>query len=257
MKNFRQQQHRPKKNTLIVGRKAIIEALQSGKQLERIYLQTTIHGPAIDDIRRLAEQYLVPINKVPIEKLDNFNVSNHEGCVAVISKIQYQDLQQVISFIVEQGQVPLFLILDGITDIRNIGAIARSAFCFGVNAIIIPDKGVGALNEDAILTSAGALEKIAICRVSSLMKAVDDLHMNGIKVFASEMTSERKLYNLELKDPVAIVMGGEEHGVYPALMKVCDEQFQIPMTGDFESLNVSVATGIILYEAMKQRVVTV
>jgi 23S rRNA (guanosine2251-2'-O)-methyltransferase len=257
VKNFRQQQHRPKKNTLIVGRKAIIEALQSGKQLERIYLQTTIHGPAIDDIRRLAEQYLVPINKVPIEKLDNFNVSNHEGCVAVISKIQYQDLQQVISFIVEQGQVPLFLILDGITDIRNIGAIARSAFCFGVNAIIIPDKGVGALNEDAILTSAGALEKIAICRVNSLMKAVDDLHMNGIKVFASEMTSTKKLYDLELKDPVAIVMGGEEHGVYPALMKICDEQFQIPMTGDFESLNVSVATGIILYEAMKQRVVAV
>lgn len=254
MKNFRQQQHRPKKNTLVVGRKAIIEAMQSGKQLERIYLQTTVHGPAIDDIRRLAEQYLVPINKVPIEKLDNFNVSNHEGCVAVISKIQYQDLQQVVSFIVEQGQVPLFLILDGITDIRNIGAIARSAFCFGVNAIIIPDKGVGALNEDAILTSAGALEKIAICRVNSLMKAVDDLHMNGIKVFASEMTSEKKLYDLELKEPVAIVMGGEEHGVYPALMKICDEQFQIPMTGDFESLNVSVATGIILYEAMKQRV---
>jgi 23S rRNA (guanosine2251-2'-O)-methyltransferase len=254
VKNFRQQQHRPKKNTLIVGRKAIIEAMQSGKQLERIYLQTTIHGPAIDDIKKLAEQYLVPINKVPIEKLDNFNVSNHEGCVAVISKIQYQDLQQVISFIVEQGQVPLFLILDGITDIRNIGAIARSAFCFGVNAIIIPDKGVGALNEDAILTSAGALEQIAICRVNSLMKAVDDLHMNGIKVFASEMTSTKKLYDLELKDPVAIVMGGEEHGVYPALMKICDEQFQIPMTGDFESLNVSVAAGIILYEAMKQRV---
>jgi 23S rRNA (guanosine2251-2'-O)-methyltransferase len=254
VKNFRQQQHRPKKNTLIVGRKAIVEAMQSGKQLERIYLQTTVHGPAIEDIRRLAEQYLVPINKVPIEKLDNFNVSNHEGCVAIISKIQYQDLQQVISFIVEQGQVPLFLILDGITDIRNIGAIARSAFCFGVNAIIIPDKGVGALNEDAILTSAGALEKIAICRVNSLMKAVDDLHMNGIKVFASEMTSEKKLYDLELKDPVALVMGGEEHGVYPALMKICDEQFQIPMTGDFESLNVSVATGIILYEAMKQRV---
>lgn len=254
MKNFRQQQHRPKKNTLVVGRKAIIEAMQFGKQLERIYLQTTVHGPAIDDIKKLAEQYLVPINKVPIEKLDNFNVSNHEGCVAIISKIQYQDLQQVVSFIVEQGQVPLFLILDGITDIRNIGAIARSAFCFGVNAIIIPDKGVGALNEDAILTSAGALEKIAICRVNSLMKAVDDLHMNGIKVFASEMTSEKKLYDLEFKEPVAIVMGGEEHGVYPALMKICDEQFQIPMIGDFESLNVSVATGIILYEAMKQRV---
>jgi 23S rRNA (guanosine2251-2'-O)-methyltransferase len=173
--------------------------------------------------------------------------------VAIISKIQYQDLQNIISFIVENGQVPLFLILDGITDIRNIGAIARSAFCFGVNAIIIPDKGVGALNEDAILTSAGALEKIPVCRVNSLMKTVDELHLNGIQVFASEMTAKKKLFELNLTEPCALVMGGEEHGVYPALMKICDEQFQIPMTGDFESLNVSVATGVILYEAMKQR----
>lgn len=253
MKNFRQQQQRPKKNTLVVGRKAIIEAMQAGKQLERIYMQTTIHGEVIDEIRRLAEQYMVPINKVPVEKLNGFNISNHEGVVAVISKVQYQDLQNVISFIVEKGEVPLFLMLDGITDIRNIGAIARSAFCFGVNAIIIPDKGVGALNEDAISTSAGALEKIAVCRVNSLMKTVDELHMNGIKVFASEMTASKKLYDLDLSEPCAFVMGGEEHGVYPALMKICDEQFQIPMTGNFESLNVSVATGIILYEAMKQR----
>ena len=253
MKNFRQQQTRPKKNTLVIGRKAIIEAMQTGKQLERIYMQTTIHGDVIDEIKKLAEQYLVPINKVPVEKLNGFNISNHEGCVAVISKIQYQNLQDVISFIVEKGESPLFLILDGITDIRNIGAIARSAYCFGVNAIIIPEKGVGALNEDAILTSAGALEKIAICRVGSLMKTVDDLHMNGIKVFASEMTSTKKLSEIELKDPCALVMGGEEHGVYPALMKICDEQFQIPMVGDFESLNVSVATGIILYEVVRQR----
>ena len=253
MKNFRQQQQRPKKNTLIIGRNAIIDAMQSGKQLERIYMQTTIHGEVVDEIKKLAEQKLVPINKVPVEKLNGFNISNHEGCVAVISKIQYQDLQDVISFIVEKGEAPLFLILDGITDIRNIGAIARSAFCFGVNAIIIPDKGVGALNEDAILTSAGALEKIPVCRVNSLMKTVDDLHMNGIKVFASEMTATKKLPELVLNEPCAIVMGGEEHGVYPALMKICDEQFQIPMTGDFESLNVSVATGIILYEAVRQR----
>lgn len=253
MKNFRQQQYRPKKNTLVIGRRAVIEAMQSGKHLERIYLQTTIHGDVVDEIKSLAEKNLVPINKVPVEKLNSFNVSNHEGCVAVISKIQYQDLQDVISFVVEKGEVPLFLLLDAVTDIRNIGAIARSAFCFGVHAIIIPDKGVGALNEDAILTSAGALEKMAICRVNSLMKAVDELHLNGVKVFASEMTAEKKLYHMELKDPCAIIMGGEEHGIYPALMKICDEQFQIPMTGDFDSLNVSVAAGVILYEAMKQR----
>ncbi len=253
MKNFRQQQHRPKKNSLVIGRNAVIEAMESGKHLERIYLQTTIHGTVVDEIRNLAEKYLVPINKVPVEKLDNFNVSNHEGCVALISKIQYQNLQDIISFTVEKGEVPLFLILDSITDIRNIGAIARSAFCFGVNAIIIPDKGVGALNEDAILTSAGALEKMAVCRVNSLMKTVDELHLNGIKVFASEMTATKKVFELELSEPCAIVMGGEEHGVYQPLMKICDDQFQIPMVTDFDSLNVSVATGIILYEVMKQR----
>ncbi len=253
MKNFRQQQQRPKKNTLVIGRQAVIAALESGKQLERIYLQATVHGEVIDTIRTLAEKHLVPINKVPVEKLNSLNVSNHEGCIAVISKIQYQNLQDVISFVVENGETPLFIMLDGITDIRNIGAIARSAYCFGVHAIIIPDKGVGALNEDAILTSAGALEKLPVCRVGSLMKAVDELHLNGIKVFASEMTAEKKLYDIEMTEPCAIVLGGEEHGVYPALMKICDEQFQIPMTGDFESLNVSVANGIILYEVMKQR----
>ncbi|MBL0182792.1 MAG: 23S rRNA (guanosine(2251)-2'-O)-methyltransferase RlmB [Chitinophagaceae bacterium] len=253
MKNFRQQHHRPKKSALVVGRKAIIEAMQTGKHLERIYLQSTVHGEVIDEIKKLAEQTQTPINKVPVEKLNNFNVSNHEGCVALIAKVQYQDLQDVISFVVDKGETPLLLILDGITDIRNIGGIARSAFCFGVHAIIIPDKGVGALNEDAVLTSAGALEQIAVCRVNSLMKAVDDLHMNGIKVFASEMKATKKVFELEMKEPCAIVMGGEEKGIYPALLKICDEQFQVPMTGDFDSLNVSVATGIILYEAAKQR----
>lgn len=253
MKNFRHQHQRPKKNTLIIGREAVIKALQEGKQLERIYLQSTVHGPLVDEIKKWAAECLVPINKVPVEKLNNFNVSNHEGCIAQISKIQYQDLQQVISFVVDKGEVPLFLILDGITDIRNIGGIARSAFCFGVNAIIIPDKGVGALNEDAILTSAGALEQIAVCRVSSLMKAVDDLHLNGIKVFASEMKAKAMVSEMDLTEPCAIVMGGEELGVYPALMKICDAQFQIPMTGSFDSLNVSVATGVILYEVLRQR----
>jgi len=255
VKNFRHQHQRPKKNTLVIGRQAIVDALKTGKQLDRIYMQTAVHGSFIDEIKTLALQHNVPINNVPAEKLNNFNVFNHEGCVAQISKIQYQNLQDVISFIVENGEVPLFIILDGITYIRNIGAIARSAFCFGVNAIIIPDKGVGSLNEDAILTSAGALENIAVCRVNSLMKAVDDLHMNGIKVFASEMKATKKVYQINFDEPCAIVMGGEEHGVYPALLKICDEQFQIPMPGDFDSLNVSVATGVVLYEVSKQRAV--
>ncbi|MEO7265040.1 MAG: 23S rRNA (guanosine(2251)-2'-O)-methyltransferase RlmB [Ferruginibacter sp.] len=253
MKNFRHQHQRPKKNTLVVGREAILKAFKEGKQLDRIYMQSTIHGEAIDDIKKLAAEYLVPINKVPVEKLNNFNVSNHEGCIAQISKIQYQDLQQIISFVVENGEAPLLIILDGITDIRNIGAIARSAYAMGVHAIIIPDRGIGSLNEDAILTSAGALELIAVCRVSSLMKAVDTLHLNGIKVYAAEMKATKKVFEIDFKEPAAIILGGEEHGIYPALLKTCDDQFKIPMPGDFESLNVSVAAGISLYEVARQR----
>jgi len=241
---------------MIIGRKAVIEAMQSGKALDRIYLHNKAVGDAVSQIRNLASQNGIPVNYVPIEKLNGFNVEDHEGVVAIISKVQYQELQQVISWVVDKGETPLFLILDGITDIRNIGGIARTAFCTGVQAIIIPEKGVGALNEDAVLTSAGALENIAVCRVNSLMKAVDELHLNGIKVLASEMAADKNVFDIDFKEPIAIVMGSEEKGIYPALIKICDEKFKIPMAGDFESLNVSVATGMILYEAMKQRMFT-
>lgn len=253
MKNYRQQQ-RPKKNTLVIGRQAVITALQTGQQLDRIYLDTRAQGQEINEIKALASQNGVPINYVPVAKLNGFNITNHDGCIAQIAKVQYQELQQVISFVVDKGETPLFLILDGITDIRNIGGIARTAFCTGVHAIIIPEKGVGALNEDAILTSAGALEQIAVCRVNSLMKAIDELHLNGIKVFASEMTATKNIADVDFKEPCAIVMGSEDNGIYPALMKICDERIKIPMAGDFESLNVSVATGMILYEVMRQRI---
>lgn len=252
MKNFRHQQ-RPKKNTLVIGRDAVIAALQSGKQLDRIYLDAKAQHPLIGDIKILAAKNGVPLNYVPKAKLDGFNIEQHEGVVGQIARVQYQNLQNVISWVMESGEAPLFIILDGVTDIRNIGGIARTAYCCGVHAIIIPEKGVGALNEDAILTSAGALEKIAVCRVNSLMKAVDELHLNGIKVFAAEMQATKNIDEVDFTEPCAIVMGSEDKGIYPALLKICDEKIKIPMKGDFESLNVSVATGMFLYEAMKQR----
>lgn len=252
MKNFRHQQ-RPKKSSLVIGPQAVIEALKTGMGLDKIFLDTKAQGQEIGELRKLALQYGVPVSYVPVAKLDGFNITDHNGVVAMIAKVQYQDLQNVISFVMESGESPLFLILDGITDIRNIGGIARTAFCCGVHAIIIPEKGVGALNDDAILTSAGALEQIPICRVNSLMKAVDELRLNGIRVFASEMTAEKMVGDGNFSDPCAIVMGSEEKGIYPALLKICDEQIKIPMKGSFESLNVSVATGMILYEVMRQR----
>lgn len=253
MKNFRQQR-RPKKSSVIAGKEPVKQAFLSGTQFDRIYVDTKASKKDIFEIQKLASQYNVPINFVPKAKLDSFNISGHDGFAGLISKVHYQNLQDVISFVTEQGEAPLFIILDGITDIRNIGGIARTAYCTGVHALIIPDKGVGALNEDALLTSAGALEKLTVCRVNSLMKAVDELHLNGIKVFASEMTASKNVYDCNFKEPCAIVMGSEEKGIHPALMKICDEQFKIPMSRDFESLNVSVATGIILFEAMKQRI---
>ena len=145
--------------------------------------------------------------------------------------------------------------LDGITDIRNIGALARTAYCCGVHAIVIPEKGVGALNEDAILTSAGALENISVCRVKNLHNAIDELHLNGIKVFASEMKSSETIFEINFTGPCAILLGSEDKGIQPSLYKVSDNKFSIPMKNDFESLNVSVAAGMILYEAMKQRMI--
>jgi 23S rRNA (guanosine2251-2'-O)-methyltransferase len=238
---------------MVIGMDNILEALQNGTGLDKILINSKISEKNFTDIFAKAQQYNVPIQKVPVEKINGLNVGEHDGAVAILAKIVYQDLQVVIDHTVTNGQVPLFLILDGITDVRNIGGIARSAYAMGVQAIIIPDKGVGALNEDAILTSAGALEKIAVCRVKSLMKAVDDLHLNGIKVYASEMKAEHTIGTINFAEPCAIIMGGEENGIYPALMKICDERFAIPMHNAFESLNVSVATGIVLYEAQKQR----
>ena len=251
-KNFTHQ-HRPKKNLLIGGFSSITTAIENGEQLERIYLQDTVNSPAAGDLKKLAADFEIPVNKVPFEKLRNFNLENHQGVIALRSKIKYQNLQDIISFVVESGETPLFLMLDGITDIRNIGGLARTAWCCGVHAIIIPEKGVGALNEDAITTSAGALEQIAICRVKTLHSAIDELHLNGIKVYASEMSASENVADINLTEPCAVIMGSEDKGIQPSLYKLCDGKFKIPMKNDFESLNVSVAAGMILYEAMKQR----
>lgn len=238
---------------MVIGRQPVVEAMQAGKAIERIFLLRTATGDIIPQIRSLAAQYNIPINMVPTEKLNSLTQANHQGCIAITGNVNYLDLQDVISHVTDAGETPLFLILDGITDVRNIGAIARSAVCCGAQAIIIPDKGIAALNEEAIKSSAGAMEKISICRVNSLLKAIDTLHLNGIKVVASEMEAETKLYDLPLNEPVAVIMGSEDKGVFPALLKATDIQFNIPMSGKFESFNVSVAAGIILYEAMKQR----
>jgi len=242
-----------KQSSLIIGRQPLVEALQTGKAIDKILLQKNASGDVINTIRKLARDQNVPIQLVPVEKLNGMTKANHQGVLAFVARVQYMDLQQVIDHVVSKGELPLFLMLDGVTDVRNIGAIARSAVCCGAQAIIIPDKGVGALNEEAMKSSAGALEQIHICRVNSLLKAVDTLHLNGILVFTSEMRAEKNVFELPFTDPCCIIMGDEGKGVQPYLAKAADHFFKIPMATGFDSFNVSVASGIILYEAMKHR----
>jgi 23S rRNA (guanosine2251-2'-O)-methyltransferase len=242
-----------KKTSLIIGRQPLVEALQSGKAIDKILLQKNASGEVVHHIRTLSREHNIPIQLVPVEKLNGLSKANHQGVIAIVALVQYLDLQQVIDHVVSEGTVPMFLMLDGVTDVRNIGAIARTAVCCGAQAIIIPDKGVGALNEEAMKSSAGALEKIHICRVGSLLKAVDDLHLNGIAVYTSEMRAEKNVYDLDYTIPCCVIMGDEGRGVQPYLAKAADAFFKIPMAAKFDSLNVSVATGMILYEGMKQR----
>lgn len=241
------------KKNIIAGRNPVVEALKSDQTLDKVLVFKNASGDAINEIRQLAAGKNVPVQYVPNEKLNSLTNVMHQGVIAYKSSVVYQDLQQVIDWVNDKGEAALFIMLDGVTDVRNIGAIARTAVCCGVQAIIIPDKGVGALNEDAVKTSAGALEQIQVCRVNSLLKALDTLHLNGINVYTSEMQAPKRIYDIDLTTPCCIVMGNEEKGVQSYMSKAADEQFSIPMVGSFDSLNVSVATGMILYEAMKQR----
>ena len=242
-----------KQESLIIGRQPLIEALQSGRAIDKILVQTNANGEVLSQIRALSKEFNIPMQMVPAEKLNYMTKANHQGVIALAALVEYKDLQTVINEVAEKGEKPLFIMLDGITDVRNIGAIARSAYCCGCQAIIIPDKGVGALNEEAMKSSAGALEHMNIIRVNSLIKAVDTLHEHGIMVFTSDMKALKKVYELALTEPCCIIMGNEEKGVQSFLAKAADEYFTIPMATKFDSFNVSVATGIILYEAMKQR----
>lgn len=237
----------------IIGKQPVLEALRDGMQLERIYIQKNIGGEGIDEIKVLAQKLQIPINSVPIEKLHSLTRANHQGIIAINCLVDYHDLQSSIDLIAQAGTIPLFIMLDGITDVRNIGAITRTSICCGVQIMIIPDKGVAALNEEAMKASAGALQKIIVCRVNSLLKAIDTLHLNDIKVFTSEMKAEKRVFDVDYTVPCCIILGSEDRGIQPYLSKAADTHFTIPMQGKFDSLNVGIAAGITLFEASKQR----
>jgi 23S rRNA (guanosine2251-2'-O)-methyltransferase len=239
---------------LLVGRKPVLEALEQGVTIEKIFLLRTATGADISSIKQKAKEYSIPVSQVPVEKLDYMTKVQHQGIVALTSLLQYVDLQAGISYVVEKGETPLFLLLDGITDVRNVGAIARSALCCGAHGIILPTSHAASLNEDAIKTSAGALRKILLCRTPSVQQAMDVLRLNGIQILGTQMKGSVPVYESDLTIPSVIVMGAEDTGISKDVLKRADQLIRIPMVNNFDSLNVSVAAGMILYEALRQRI---
>lgn len=247
-------QHQPKEvNQMIFGIRAVIEAIRSGRDIESLFIQRGLNGGLFSELKTLLREFDIPSQQVPIEKLNRITAKNHQGVVAFISPISYQKIEDIIPLIFEKGETPLVLILDGITDVRNFGAIARTAECSGVHAIVVPKKGSAQINPDAVKTSAGALYKVPVCRHDNLLHILRFLKDSGLQIVACTEKTEDYIYKPDYTAPTAIIMGAEDEGISFDLMRNADYLTKIPMSGEIESLNVSVSAGVILYEAVRQR----
>ncbi|TDO24019.1 23S rRNA (guanosine(2251)-2'-O)-methyltransferase RlmB [Pedobacter duraquae] len=253
MDNPRRPQRPKENNEFIFGIRAVIEAIRAGKEIESIYLQRSINGELIAELKGVLREVDAPVHHVPVEKLNRMTTKNHQGVIAVVSAITFQKIEDIIPTIYEKGETPLILILDGITDVRNMGAIARTAACAGVHAIVLPTKNSAQINADAIKTSAGALFSIPVCRHANLHKTAQYLQECGLQIVACTEKTSDLIYVPDYTAPTAIVMGAEDEGISHEIMRMANHLAKIPMFGEIGSLNVSVSTGIILYEAIRQR----
>jgi len=241
------------KDELIFGIRAVIEAVKSGKQIEKIVFKKGLQGELFTELHEIAKKYNIPFQFVPIERINKISRKNHQGVIAYTSPVSYHKIEDIVPQLYEEGKEPLILILDGITDVRNFGAIVRSAECAGVDAVIIPDRNSVRITADAIKTSAGALHTVPVCRSTDIYKTIKLLQDFGIAVIGATEKAENFYFKSNFKQPVAILMGGEDKGIKENLLKITNENVKIPIKGKIESLNVSVATSIIIYEVVRQR----
>ena len=252
--NFNSQPLKESKTTnLIFGRHPVTEAIRSGSQFDKVFIQRGTVGDFEIEVRRLCREHEIPLQYVPKEKLSKITGGNHQGIIGYLALLNYYKLEDVIPMIYEKGEVPLIVLLDRVTDVRNLGAIARSAEVCGAHALVVPNTGSALINADALKTSAGALTRLMVCREKSLVTSVEYLQNAGLQVFASDLQAAQPIYHMDFTDPTAFVIGSEDEGVSPGILKRVDERFIIPQKGETDSFNVSVATGIMLYEAMRQR----
>ena len=242
-----------KKENIIYGIRPIIEAVKSGKEIDKILIQTDLNNELYFQLRKLINEFKIPFQYVPVKKLNRITSKNHQGVICFISNIVYHNIENLLPGIYEDGKLPLLLILDRITDVRNMGAIARTAECAGLDAIIIPEKGSAQINSDTIKASTGSLYKIPVCKSKNLKNTIEYLKESGVQIIAATEKAGNYYTSADFTKPTAIIMGSEENGVSAEYLKRSDFKVKIPILGDIESLNVSVATGVILYEAVNQR----
>jgi len=246
-------QHNHNEENLIFGTRAVIEAVNAGKEIDKIIIQKGLSNQLYTELRKAIKDLDIPIQIVPPEKINRITTKNHQGVLAFIAQVTYYEAEDMLATVFEKGKVPLVLILDRITDVRNFGAIARSADCAGVDFIVIPSRGAAQINADAVKTSAGALNRIPVCREENLKNTIEYFKESGLQIVACHEKTDSYHYDADLTKPTAIIMGSEENGISNEYIKRSDIQVKIPMVGNIASLNVSVATGIILFEAVKQR----
>ena len=244
-----------KNETTIFGIRVIIEAIKSGKTIDKVFLQKGSRGELFQELEYLVRRESINSSYAPIERLNRLSRGNHQGAIAYISPIEFHNIDELVLDIIESGTTPLFLLMDRLSDVRNFGAIVRTAECTGVTGIIIQKKGGAPINGDTIKTSAGAIFKIPICKVDHIKDAVYHLQSSGIKVIAATEKAKESIYDISLQEPCAILMGSEGRGINPSVLKAVDECAKLPILGNIESLNVSVACGAFLYEAVRQRII--
>jgi 23S rRNA (guanosine2251-2'-O)-methyltransferase len=241
------------KTSMIFGTRAVMEAIRSGREIEKIFVQSGLNNDLIKEMVTLAKERGVPYTFTPQQKLNSLSSKNHQGVICMLATIQYQTVDDLIHSAFSDGRDPFFLVLDRITDVRNFGAIARTVECAGLDGIIIADKGNAPISADAIKTSSGALNHLPVARSADLRKTFEQLRESGVKIIACTEKASQSIYKTDLTGPVAIVVGSEEDGITPELLRLADAQVKIPMKGQVGSLNVSVSAGVAIYEGIRQK----
>ena len=241
------------RNEYIFVIRAVMEAIEAGKDIDKILIKKDLQGELVGELFDLIHKYKIVTQRVPIERINKITRKNHQGVIAILSAVTYHSLENLVPQVYEEGMLPFIVVLDGITDVRNFGAISRTCECVGANAIVIPERGSVTVNADAIKTSAGALHYLPVCREKNVVSAVRFLKDNGYQIVAASEKAQISYTEADYTGPIAIVMGAEDIGISPEVLRLCDTMVSIPQFGNIGSLNVSVAAGVMMYEVVRQR----